>query len=85
MTAGVVFDDVSTKFRGDVFDAVLVMLHGAQYPDHVREVIADRVLEFGRAAAERDPQRLARAVVVSLGITILKGMRWDAAFSYQGN
>lgn len=70
MTVGVVFDDVSTKFLGDAFDAVFVTLHGAQYPDHVREVIADRVLEFGQATAERDPQRLARAVVVSLGIKL---------------
>jgi hypothetical protein len=48
------------------------MLHGAQYPDYVREVIADRVLEFGRSTTEcdRDPQRLARAVVVSLGIKL---------------
>jgi hypothetical protein len=70
MTVGVAFDDVSTKFLGDAFDAVFAMLHGAQYPDHVREVIADRVLQFGQAATERDPQRLARAVVASLGIKL---------------
>ena len=70
MAIGVVFDDVSTKFVGDTFDAVFAMLHGAQYPDRVREAIADRVLEFARNTAERDPQRLARAVVASLGIKL---------------
>lgn len=70
MTAGAVFDDIGTKFLGDAFEAVFAMLHGAQYSDHVREVIADRVLEFGRTTTDRDPQRLARAVVVSLGIKL---------------
>lgn len=70
MPIGAVFDDVSTKFLGDAFDAVLAMLHGAQYPDQVREVIADRVLEFGRTSNESDPWRLACAVVVSLGIKL---------------
>jgi hypothetical protein len=70
MAIGAVFDDVSTKFLGDAFDAVFAMLHGAQYPDQVREVIADRVLEFGRNSSERDPQRLARAVVSSLRIKL---------------
>jgi len=54
----------------DAFDAVLAMLHGAQYPDRVREAIADRVLEFARNTTERDPQRLAGAVVASLGIKL---------------
>ena len=63
---GGVFDDSSTKFLGDAFDAVLGMLHGTNYPEGVREVLADRVIEFGRT--ERDPQRLARAVLASLGI-----------------
>jgi hypothetical protein len=70
MTAGVVFDDVSTKFLGEAFDAVFAMLHGAQYSEAVREAIADRIIEFGRTAPERDPQRLAHAVVVSLGIKL---------------
>jgi hypothetical protein len=70
MVIGAVFDDISTKFLGDAFDAVFAMLHGAQYPDHVREVIADRVLEFGSSTIERDPQRLARTVVASLGIKL---------------
>ena len=70
MMMGAVFDDVSTKLLGDAFDAVLAMLHGAQYPDQVREVIADRVLEFGRTSPDCDPQRLARAVVASLGIKL---------------
>jgi hypothetical protein len=70
MAIGAVFDDVSTKFLGDAFDAVFAMLHGAQYPDQVREVIADRVLEFGRTSNESDPQRLACAVVASLGIKL---------------
>jgi hypothetical protein len=47
---------------------VLGMLHGTHYPDHVREVLADRVIEFGRTTSERDPQRLASAVLTSLGI-----------------
>ena len=70
MVIGAVFDDIGTKLLGDAFDAVFAMLHGAQYPDDVREVIADRVLEFGSSAMERDPQRLARAVVASLGIKL---------------
>jgi hypothetical protein len=70
MAVGAVFDDVSTKFAGDAFDAVFAMLHGAQYPDQVREAIADRVLQFARVSSERDPQRLARAVVASLGIKL---------------
>jgi hypothetical protein len=70
MAVGAVFDDVTTKFLGDAFDAVFAMLHGAQYPDKVREVIADRVLKFGRTMTERDPERLARAVVASLRIKL---------------
>ncbi len=70
MAIGAVFDDVITKFLGDAFDAVLAMLHGAHYPERVREVVADRVLEFSRTSIERDPQRLARAVVASLGIKL---------------
>ncbi len=70
MAIGAVFDDVSTKFLGDAFDAVLAMLHGAHYPERVREVIADRILEFGRTSIERDLQRLACAVVASLGIKL---------------
>jgi hypothetical protein len=70
MAVGAVFDDVGTKFLGDTFDAVFAMLHGAQYPDHVREVIADRILEIARTVTERDPERLARAVVTSLGIKL---------------
>jgi hypothetical protein len=46
------------------------MLNGARYPDQVREVIADRVLEFGRTSNESDPQRLACAVAASLGIKL---------------
>jgi hypothetical protein len=65
---GGVFDDTSTKFLGDAFDAVLGMLHGTNYPEGVREVLADRVIEFGRTTSERDPQRLAHAVLASLGI-----------------
>jgi hypothetical protein len=37
---GGVFDDTNTKFLGDAFDAVLAMLHGTNYPDGVREVLA---------------------------------------------
>jgi hypothetical protein len=70
MRVGAVFDDVSTKFLGEVFDAVFAMLHGAHYSDAVREAIADRVIEFGRTTFERDPQRLARAVIASLGIKL---------------
>jgi hypothetical protein len=70
VAVGAVFDDISTKFLGEAFDAVLAMLHGANYSDTVREVIADRVIEFGRMTAERDPERLARAVVASLGIKV---------------
>jgi hypothetical protein len=46
------------------------MLRGAQYPDQVREVIADRVLEFGRTSNESNPRRLACAAVASLGIKL---------------
>ena len=70
MAVGAVFDDISTKFLGDAFDAVFALLHGAQYPDHVREAIADRILEFGRTSSESDPQRLARTVMASLGIKL---------------
>jgi hypothetical protein len=67
---GGVFDDLRTKLLGDAFDAVLKKLHGTQYPKGVREAIASRVLEFGRATSERDPDRLATAVVASLGIKL---------------
>jgi hypothetical protein len=70
MAIGAVFDDVSTKFVGDAFDAVLAMLHGAHYPDRVLEVIADRILDFALNTTDRDPQRLAHAVVASLGIKL---------------
>ena len=55
---------------GCAFDAVFAMLRGAQYPDQVREVIADRVLEFGRTSNESNPRRLACAAVASLGIKL---------------
>jgi hypothetical protein len=70
MKVGAVFDDVSTKVLGEAFDAVFAMLHGAQYSDAVREAIADRIIEFGRTTRECDPQRLASAVVASLGIKL---------------
>ncbi len=70
MRVDAVFDDVGTKFLGEAFDAVFAMLHGAQYSDAVREVIADRIIEFGRTARDRDPQQLACAVVASLGIKL---------------
>jgi len=56
MAVGAVFDDVSTKFLGDTFNAVFAMLHGAQYPDQVREAIADRVLEFAKKLAATGAQ-----------------------------
>ena len=59
MAIGAVFDDVNTKFLGDAFDAVFAMLRGAQYPDYVREVIADRVLEFGRSTDRARPRPAA--------------------------
>jgi hypothetical protein len=70
MRVGAVFDDASTKFLGEVFDAVFAMLHGADYSEAVREAIADRVIEFGRTTLERDPQLAARTVVASLGIKL---------------
>jgi len=70
MAVGAVFDDVSTKFLGDTFNAVFAMLHGAQYPDQVREAIADRVLEFAKNTTERNAYRLARTVVASLRIKL---------------
>ena len=70
MRVDTVFDDVGTKFLGEAFDSVFAMLHGAQYSDAIREVIADRIIEFGRSTLERDPQRLASAVVASLGIKL---------------
>lgn len=70
MRVDAVFDDVGTKFLGEAFDAVFAMLHGAQYSDAVREAIADRIIEFSRTTLERDPQRLASAVVASLGIKL---------------
>ena len=62
------FDDVRTKVMGDAFDAVCGKLHGTFYPDAVREAIADRVIEMARSSSESDPQRLADAVMASLGI-----------------
>ena len=56
MAVGAIFDDVSTKFLGDTFNAVFAMLHGAQYPDQVREAIADRVLEFAKKLAATGAQ-----------------------------
>ncbi len=64
------FDDVTTKVMGEAFDAVCRKLHGTVYPDPVREAIADRVIEVARGSSERDPQRLADAVVASLGIKL---------------
>jgi hypothetical protein len=67
---GAVFDDLGTKFLGDAFDAVFGKLHGTHYPDAVREAIASRVIEFGRSTCEGDPDRLATAVLASLGIKL---------------
>jgi len=86
MAVGAVFDDVSTKFLGDTFNAVFAMLHGAQYPDQVREAIADRVLEFAKNTTERDAYRLLRTVVASLRIyaSSRTGCNWRAAMRSRG-
>lgn len=65
-----VFDDERTKTLGDTFDAVCHKLHGAGYPDNVREAIADRVIETVAASAESDPLQLADSVIASLGIKL---------------
>ena len=59
-----------TKIVGDTFDAVFAMLHGAQYPDRVREAIADRVLEFSQEYGRRDPQAGWHARGRELGIKL---------------
>jgi hypothetical protein len=41
-------DDGATKVMGEAFDAVCGKLHGTVYPDPVREMIADRVIEVAR-------------------------------------
>jgi hypothetical protein len=64
------FDDVRTKALGDAFDAVCGKLHGTSYPDKVREAIADRLIIIASGSTEQDPQRLADAVVTSLGIKL---------------
>jgi hypothetical protein len=48
----------------------LEKLHGTHYPESVREAIADRVIEFAWTTPERDPERLASAVLASLGIKL---------------
>ena len=65
-----VFDDARTKVMGDAFDAVCGRLHGGNYPERVREAIADRVILLARRYDEADPIRLADAVVASLGIKV---------------
>jgi hypothetical protein len=65
-----VFDDARTKIIGDAFDAVCGQLHGTVYPQGVREVIADRVIQIALSSSERDAARLADAVVASLGIKL---------------
>ncbi|HEX4043394.1 MAG TPA: hypothetical protein VHY10_16975 [Xanthobacteraceae bacterium] len=65
-----VFDDARTKIIGDAFDAVCGQLHGTAYPQGVREVIADRVIQIALRSSERDAARLADAVVASLGIKL---------------
>jgi len=67
-TTAAVFDDTRTKIIGDAFDAVFGKLHGSFYPEEVREAIADRVIAIALRSNERDPARLADAVVASLGI-----------------
>jgi hypothetical protein len=70
MGIGAAFDDISTKLLGDAFDAAFGKLHGTHYPETVREAIADRVIEFAWTMPERDPERLASAVLASLGIKL---------------
>ena len=45
MAISCAFDDVHTKRMGDAFDAVCAKLHGLNYPDAVREAIADCVIQ----------------------------------------
>jgi hypothetical protein len=82
---GGVLDDTSTKFLGDAFDAVLGMLHGTHYPDEVREVLADRVIEFGRTTSGTRSAAVGARRARESGDQIVKGMRSDAAPSYQAN
>lgn len=64
------FDDARTKLMGDAFDAVCGKLHGTSYPQTVRETVASRVIEIAAGSGERDPDRLADAVVASLGLRL---------------
>jgi hypothetical protein len=70
MDLGAAFDDIRIKLSGDAFDAAFGKLHGTYYPDNVREAIANRVIEFAWTTPERDPERLASAVLASLGIKL---------------
>jgi hypothetical protein len=70
MGIGAAFGDISTKLLGDAFDAAFGKLHGTHYSEGVREAIAGRVIEFAGTTAERDPERLASAVLASLGIKL---------------
>jgi hypothetical protein len=65
-----VFDDARTKIIGDAFDAVCGKMYGTAYPQGVREVIADGVIQIALRSSECDAARLADAVVASLGIKL---------------
>jgi hypothetical protein len=64
------FDDAHTKVMGEAYDSVVGKLHGTGYPAAVREAIAGRVIEISGGSPERDAERLANAVLASLGIKL---------------
>jgi hypothetical protein len=85
MAIGAVFDDIGTKFLGDAFDAVFTMLHGAQYPDDVREVIRRSRARIRQGHDRARPATVSPRGRRQSGDQIVKGMQADAASSYQRN
>ena len=61
------FDPDMTLIMGEAFDRACRDLHDVGQPDLVKEVIASRIIDAARDG-ERDPARLCRLALNSLGV-----------------
>jgi len=69
-----VFDPEATEAMGDAFDRACGALGTAAKSSHVRESIANHIIE-GASRGERDPQRLCALALSPMGMELLRQRR----------
>jgi hypothetical protein len=61
------FDGETTALVCQAFDLTCLALHDADQPDLVKEIIAKRIIDIA-GRGERDPQKMRKAALNSLGL-----------------